>query len=373
LAAEPARPAGPSSRAPSERCTPARSRALWPSLLGVVAVAGCTAPRADELVLGGETMGTTWTVKVVGERLLSEDERATIERSVEAQLELVDRTMSTYRDDSDVSRLNRAPAGTAVAVPPPLLEVLELSLRVHEDTSGAFDVTVGPLVDAWGFRADAAPPEPPPAALLEELRSRIGSRLLQVDAASSTVTKTHDGVLIDLDAVAPGYAVDLISAELERLGHSRHLVEVGGEIRVSGANAEGAAWRIAIERPQRARAVQRVAPLRDAALATSGDYRDFYVHQGRRYSHVLDPRSLRPVAHSLASATVIRPSAAEADALSTALMVLGEEAALELAERRNLAVLLLVYEPAGGIGERASSAMRSLLADGALPGAADLS
>ena len=342
--------------------------------LGWLAIAAaCAPPRADELVLGGETMGTTWSVKVVLDRPAAEAEHATVELAILGVLELVDRTMSTYRDDSDVSRLNRAGPGVPVVVPAPLLEVLSLSQRVSAETDGAFDVTVGPLVAAWGFGPDGRPPAPPSDAMLEELRSSIGAHLLEIDEVSSTVTKARAEVAVDLNAVAPGWAVDRIATELERLGYRRHLIDVGGEIRASGLNADDTPWRIAIERPQLGRAAQRVVPLLDAALATSGDYRNFYVHDGQRYSHELDPRTLRPVAHAVASVTVIHPSAAEADALATALIVLGEEAALELAERRNLPVLLLVYQDAGGIEERASRAMRALLGDQAFQEPANLS
>jgi FAD:protein FMN transferase len=322
----------------------------------------CTPSGPDVLALQGETMGSTWSVRVVLEGLDDQElQHAAVEAAILSQLDLVDRTMSTYREDSDISRLNGAPGGVPVPVPQELLEVLLLSRRVSEETGGAFDVTVGPLVEAWGFGPASGAPLPPSDDLLEELRPRIGYHLVKIDPETSTVVKARTDVAIDLNAIAPGYAVDRIAAELERLGLRRHLIDVGGEIRGAGLNADGVPWRIAIERPQTTRAAHRVVPLRDASLATSGDYRNFYVHEGRRFSHEIDPRTLRPVTHSLASVTVVHPSAAEADALATALIVLGPEAALELAERRNLAVLLLVLLDDGGIEERQSRDMRALL------------
>ena len=332
----------------------------WAALLAPLACA----PRAHELVLGGETMGSTWSVKVVLDRPADEETRRAILQAIEQQLDSVDRSMSGYRDDSEVSALNRAPAGVAIEISGPLLEVLALSQRVADETGGAFDVTVGPLVDAWGFGPAAVTPRPPAEDELALLRARIGHRLLHVDTDASAVIKQAEGMRIDLNAVAPGYAVDRIAAELERLGLRRYLVEVGGELRAAGLNVDAEPWRIAIEKPEAGRATQRVVQLRDAALATSGDYRNFWVHEGRRYSHEIDPRTLRPVAHSLASVTVVTSSAAEADALATGLIVLGPDEALALAERRNLPVLLLVHEGDDGvIAERTSSAMKQLLGE----------
>jgi thiamine biosynthesis lipoprotein len=348
-------------------CTARPACAACCAALLVVAFA-CAPRRAHELLLSGETMGSTWSVKVVLAAPPSEELRGTIEKTITEQLALVDGTMSTYRDDSDLSRLNAAPAGVPVSVPEPLLEVLLLSERVSRDTEGAFDVTVGPLVEAWGFGPRSTTAVPPASDELVRLRERIGHHLLLIDPVAATVTKAADGVSIDLNAVAPGYAADRIAVELQRLDLPRHLVEVGGEIRAGGLNAEGAPWRIAIEKPEIGRLVQRVVPLRDASLATSGDYRNFYVHEGRRYSHEIDPRTLRPVTHSLASVTVVHPSAAEADALATALFVLGLEEAMARAAARNLPVLVLVHDGEGGIEERTSPAMDALLADGARSG-----
>jgi thiamine biosynthesis lipoprotein len=251
--------------------------------------------------------------------------------------------MSTYRDDSELSRFNRFAANEPFPVAPETLEVFRIAREVSDLSGGAFDVTVGPLVAAWGFGATDRVPAPPSAAEITALRARVGFDRIEIDPGAGTLTKTRADVESDLSAIAKGYAVDQVAAALRELGHGNFLVEVGGEVRAGGRRLDGALWRVAIEKPDSAlRGIYEVVSLRDVALATSGDYRNYYEVGGRRISHTIDPRTARPIDHTLASVSVLHADAVHADALATALNVLGPEAGYALAEREGLAAYFLV-------------------------------
>ncbi|GIX29611.1 MAG: FAD:protein FMN transferase [Porticoccaceae bacterium] len=287
-----------------------------------------------------------------------------LDAQIREVLDQVDRRMSTYRQDSELQHLNRAPPGRAVTVSPQLAAVLAVSQRVWRLTEGAFDPTVGPLVDLWGF-GPGARTAPPAEAEVERLRAEVGFGAVALDLRAGTVVKAR-GVALDLSAVAKGYAVDRVSERLAALGLGDHLVEVGGELVARGKSPRGTPWRIAIERPEPgARVAARVIQVSDAAVATSGDYRNFIERDGRRYSHVIDPRTGRPARSDIASITVVAPDCATADALATGLMVLGSKKALALAEREGLAVHLFRHRAAGGFEARHSPAFAPYLAGGA--------
>jgi thiamine biosynthesis lipoprotein len=223
-------------------------------------------------------------------------------------------------------------------------------------TGGALDITVGPLVEAWGFGPTPTGP-PPSEAQLAALRERVGWDRIELDEGASTLTKTVDGLRADLSAVAKGYAVDRVAEALLGLGETRLMVEVGGEVRTAGRNARSEPWRIGIERPVAGpgRGMQRLVPLSDLSIATSGGYRNYRDVDGQRLIHILDPRLGRPVSHALASVSVVAPSCTRADGLATALLVLGPEEGLALAEREGIAALLLVADGSGGFQEVATS------------------
>lgn len=294
-----------------------------------------------ETVLRGEAMGTAWTVKIAGKALDEASSSDTLEAIVDA-LDGVNRSMSTYREDSDLSRFNRHPAGQAFDAPTPLLTVVDAALHISRLTDGAFDVTVGPLVDAWGFGPEGRQ-KPPDEATLATLGARVGWEKLTREG--DTLTKSLEDVRCDLSAIAKGFAVDQVTAALEALGHQDFLVEVGGEIAARGTNRRLKPWRLGIEVPATdAREVFAVVALRDQAMATSGDYRNFYEIDGVRRSHTIDPRTGHPVRHGLASVTVVHPSCMTADGWATALMVLGETQGRALAEREGLAAHFIVRE-----------------------------
>jgi thiamine biosynthesis lipoprotein len=301
-------------------------------------------PAASEFT--GRTMGTIYSVKVAAPDLPAEAHGA-IQRAIEERLDRVDRLMSTYLPDSELSRFNRHGANEPFPVAPETLEVFRIAREVSELSGGAFDVTVGPLVAAWGFGATDRIPAPPSEAELALLRARVGFQRIEITAAG-TLTKTLAGAVCDLSAIAKGYAVDQVAAALRGLGYEDFLVELGGEVRAQGRRPDGAFWRVAIERPDSVpRGVFDVVPLRDVALATSGDYRDYYEVGGRRISHTIDPRTGHPVEHALASVSVLHSDAVRADALATALNVLGPEAGYALAEREGLAAYFILRQEDG--------------------------
>jgi thiamine biosynthesis lipoprotein len=264
--------------------------------------------------------------------------------------------MSTYVESSELSRFNRAAASEPFSLSSDTFDVFQLSQQISEQTGGAFDITVGPLVNAWGFG-----PEGPGEMLsdkeLSRLRKTVGYRRLTLDPVAKTVTKDNAKVYCDLSAVAKGYAVDRVALALDDLAIANYMVEIGGEVRTSGVNADGVPWQIGIEVPtESASGVQTVISLENMALATSGDYRNFYEKDGVRVSHTIDPSTGRPVQHSAASVSVVHHECAYADAFATALMVMGPDKGLAFADEIGLPVLFLVHGDNGAIKERPSSA-----------------
>ncbi|TNE82073.1 MAG: FAD:protein FMN transferase, partial [Gammaproteobacteria bacterium] len=230
---------------------------------------------------------------------------------------------------------------------PDMLRVIQVSREVFQLTGGAFDPTVAPLVNLWGFGPDPALDKVPPKSSINHQLARVGLNKLSVDDDAGNARRTRE-IQLDLSAVAKGYAVDVVADMLTARGLTNYLVEVGGELRISGHKAGQKSWRIAIESPEENRhEVQQALTPGDAGIATSGDYRNYFERDGKRYSHTIDPRTGYPVTHQLASVTVIAERTAYADAMATALMVMGQREALALAEKNDLAVYLLVKEGDG--------------------------
>ena len=343
----------------------ARARILLPIFLIVLVVLTvmrlCAEhPTGARLAFSGSTMGTTWSVKIVANGV-SSAERKNLAAKIEGRLTRVNRLMSTYDPESELSRFNQHTSTRPFALSPETFEVFRVAQEVSELTGGAFDVTVGPLVAAWGFGATNRVPAPPPPEELATLRQRVGYRLIELDPASSSVVKRHPETVCDLSAVAKGYAVDQVALGLVERGYTDFLVEVGGEMKAGGEREGGGPWRVAIERPEPAqRSIFKLVKLADQALATSGDYRSYYDKDGVRFSHLIDPRSGRPIAHDLTSVSVVHPSAAYADALATGLGVLGTEEGYTLAEGRGLAAYFIVREPDGGLRGIPTTSFESL-------------
>ncbi len=338
-----------------------RRRLVLQGMGAALLTAGCGTggTTANALAFGGPTMGSSYTVKIAGSPLSSALE-ASARGAVAAALDGVVARMSTYLDDSDVARLNRHDATTPLALSADTVAVLALAQQVSAASDGAFDVTVAPAVDAWGF-GPSRDRRVVPDDELAHLRPQVGWRRLQLDAAASTVRKAAPDVAVDLSGIAKGYAVDRAARALDDLGFADYLVEAGGELRTRGRNAQGQPWQIAIERPdavpQRA---QRIVPLADLAMATSGDYRIYFERDGVRYCHEIDPATARPVRHALASVTVVGTACAAADAWATALFVLGPDRGYALAEAHGLAAHFIVREGAETFREFSTPAFATL-------------
>lgn len=275
----------------------------------------------------GRTMGTTWCVDgfVCGD---AEE----MQGAIEAELEKLVRQMSHWREDSDLSRFNRAAAGEWVALPEEFFEVLQCALHVARKSGGAFDPALGAVVEAWGFGPLGRPgPLPKERASWEAIALRVKTR----------EARQPGGAALDLSAIAKGYAVDCVARLLERRGVGSFLVEIGGELRGRGIKDNRQPWWVGVE------GLEVVVALHEISIATSGDYRRFFERDGVRYSHTMDPRTGAPVPNGVASVSVIHESTMAADAYSTALAVLGVEAGLQLADRLRLAAVFLVREDAG--------------------------
>jgi thiamine biosynthesis lipoprotein len=332
------------------------------ALVGWSALWGC-APTENPPALhifDGATMGTTFTVRVVTADTWDQPRRRGIGDRIQAALDDVESKMSHYRSSSEVSRFNQVRATVPFPVSPETFDVVSHAYRLSEMTGGALDVTVGPLVNAWGFGPvdpDVLPPDP---ALLVRLRNHTGYRKLELDSVALTLRKTDPELECDLSAVAKGYSVDRVAEVLREEGLTRFMVEVGGEIVAAGSNQHGGPWRIAIERPVMDGGVQRVVLLSGRAMATSGDYRNVREIDGRLVSHTIDPRTGRPVAHQLASVSVVADLCVVADGLATALEVLGPDDGYALAVERGWAALFLVRDDTGTISERATPAFEAL-------------
>ena len=321
------------------------------TVLLFVLACGCR-PAPQQCVFAGETQGTTYTVKVVAQSV-SRGQESAIRQAIGDRLARIDETMSTYRPDSEISRFNRFEEATPFQVSPELIEVFSLAIEVSEASQGAFDITVAPLVEAWGFGPDKKSRRAPTDEELATLRARVGYEKIAVDPARATLRKILPGVHCNLNAIAQGYTADKLAADLDRLGCSSYMVEVGGEIKAKGRNARGAPWRIGIEKPiATARAIQRVISLDNRALSTSGDYRNYYEKDGVRVSHTIDPKTGRPITHALASVSVIHDSCALADAYATALMVLGPDKGYDLAVKLNLPALFIVHQGGDAFSEK---------------------
>jgi thiamine biosynthesis lipoprotein len=292
--------------------------------------------------LSGRTMGTSWNVSYLPAAQSPGSE--ILQRDVTEILSAIDSRMSTYRQSSEISRFNTAEAGIWFPVSPVFFEVLEAALLIGEASNGAYDVTVGPLVDRWGFGPGHTLPNVPDEEEIKVLLQSVGQDKLQLDPAIPAVLKPP-GLSLDFSSIAKGYAVDKVAEYLQAQQIDNFLVEVGGEIRLSGRSGRGDEWRIAIEQPDGgAQAVAEALTLTDVAVATSGDYRNYFELNDQRYSHSIDPVTGHPIEHDLVSVTVIHSSAMMADGWATALTVMGEASAIALAEQLGLAVYFIRRE-----------------------------
>lgn len=295
----------------------------------------------------GLTMGTTFTVKWFPSATSQIPQTsAALAGRIDQLLVDVNQSMSTYIADSELSLFNKMPAGAQIEPSEALFQVLSLAQQVSEETAGAFDVTVGPLVNLWGFGPDGRITKAPSLDEINRIKQRVNYQYLQL--SKQHLTKTRD-VYVDLSAIAKGYGVDVIAQLLESQGIESYLVEIGGELRAKGLKPDASTWKVAIESPEAAlqRTVQKVIAVKDVGIATSGDYRNYFEENGVRFSHTIDPATAYPIKHRLASVTVLAPTAAQADAVATAMLVMGYDKALEYAENTEVEAFFIVKAEQG--------------------------
>ncbi|MDA9556948.1 FAD:protein FMN transferase [Vibrio sp.] len=326
-------------------------------LLLPVILLGCTEP-PKQVYVTGPTMGTTYNIKYIAPEEMSTSSKD-IHTEIDRLLEEVNDQMSTYRVNSELSLFNQYKSDEPFKVSKDTAFVVKEAIRLNGLTKGALDVTVGPLVNLWGFGPDAKPEIIPSAESISLARQATGIEHIKVDG--NLLVKTLPKLYVDLSPIAKGWGVDVIANYLEMIGIDNYLVEVGGEIRLKGVNSEGAKWRIAIEKPViDERSVQLIIAPGDMAIATSGDYRNYFEQDGVRYSHIINPQTGKPINHKVVSITVLSETSMEADGLATGLMVLGHKAALDVAEANDIAIFI-IEKTDEGFAEYSSSHFKPYL------------
>lgn len=318
-------------------------RHSWLVIL-LLLLAGCDAQEktaSRSLVLEGKTMGTYWRVSLAGVDSFQEQR---LKDKIQAQLDADDRLMSTWKKDSALSRFNQFDSTAPYPVSEAMSDIITMALRIGEKTDGAMDVTVGPLVNLWGFGPHKAPEKTPDESEITAVKALTGLHHLKVINASDKqwLQKDLPGLYIDLSTIGEGYAADHLARLMEQNGIGRYLVSVGGTVVARGMNSDGHAWRVAIQKPtDRESVIQALVDINGHAISTSGSYLNYYELDGKRISHIINPQTGRPIDHNLVSVSVIATTAMEADGWDTGLMVLGAEKAKQVAQKEGLAVYMI--------------------------------
>jgi thiamine biosynthesis lipoprotein len=307
-----------------------------------------TAGAKREHLIAGHTMGTTYHITVVTG---SSERLGDLKAKIDRRLESINRVFSTYLKDSEISRFNALNrAGVKFAVSADFIQVMRVAGKIHRLSEGAWDGTVNPLVDLWGFGPTQRQPSKPPANQIKALMQNIGFEHIRI-VKPNFLVKNLAKVTLDLNSIAKGFAVDRVSGLLAAGGHKNYLVEIGGEIYAAGVRADGKNWRVGINRPQQYAAIDevyRAVSIAKQAFATSGDYRNFFEIDGVRYSHVIDPRTGYPVSNGVVSVSIIADNCTLADGLATAVMVMGPEKGIQLVNQLNNVECFIVVEKPDG-------------------------
>ncbi|WP_299803820.1 FAD:protein FMN transferase [uncultured Shewanella sp.] len=316
----------------------------WLALIGLAFFISACTKQAEVISLSGNTMGTTYHIKVVPNERMPDVQL--LQAEIDLALEKVNDQMSTYRPNSELSKFNQMTRSDKVEVSADTAKVIAEGLALYKITDGALDITLGPLVNLWGFGPDKKPTQIPSQQAIDAAMERTGIEAIEVDG--NRISKQDPDIYVDLSSIAKGFGVDKIAALLDKYQPTGYLVEIGGEISLRGTKADGSLWRIAIEQPgDSGGAIQQVISPKNMAMATSGDYRNYYEEDGKRFSHLIDPRTGYPIHHRLASVTVLHEESMIADGYATAMMVLGTQASLELAKREHLAIMLIEKQDDG--------------------------
>lgn len=301
--------------------------------------AGCYpfgAGSVEVRTLWGYAIGTSYTVRVVA----TERQAKKLDTEIRSALNRINDSMSTYLPRSELSRFNDAPVGEWVRLSDDFYHVLAMAMDVAETSNGAFDPTIGPLVDLWGFGPIPRTDRKPSDEEIEAARRQVGYQGIELDPTEQRARKLEPRAL-DLSGIAKGHATDVVADMIEAAGIESYLVEIGGELRINGKKPDGTGWRIAIETPDSRQGFYRILELSSGAMATSGDYRNYFEEAGVRYSHTINPATGLPIDNNLASVTVLTQSSAMADAYATVFMVLGVEQSLVLADRLEMSLFVI--------------------------------
>ena len=325
--------------------------------LVLVALVGCEKPVAERpmVEIHGRTMGTFYGVKVVGD---FPGGQPALQTQVDSLLKHYNDEISTYDPNSSLSKFNQQQTITPFPVSQEMADIVISALRVGQRTQGVLDVTVGPLVNLWGFGPDKRPVKTPTDEQITAARQRVGIQHLHVDVSAdhAALRKDVPNIYVDLSTIGEGFGADKVAEFLESRGVHNYLVEIAGASRSRGVNAKGDPWKLAIQKPtDELDEVQAIIKPDGRAISTSGSYRNYYELDGKRYSHIIDPATGKPITHRLVSATVITPTSLEADGLDTALMVMGPEKAMAFAKQQRLAVYLVIKTDKGFKAEYSES------------------
>jgi len=302
-----------------------------------VIFAGNCKKQTEPVRISGNTMGTTYNITVITEKDVDEKR---LKGDIDKTLKRVNMEMSTFIDDSEISRFNNTRSLEWIPVSLPFAKVVKKSLEISEKSDGAFDITVGPLIELWGF-GKKEKKKIPSDADIASVSEAIGYKNLKVRLSPPSLKKDKSELKINLSAIAKGYGVDSVADLLSSKGYNNYLVEIGGEIRTGGKKF-GKRWRVGIITPDTLNSFDKVVRLTDISLATSGDYYNYFEKNGKRYSHTIDPKTKRPITHKLASVTVAYKDCMTSDGYATAIDVLGPEKGYEFAVKENLAVYMII-------------------------------
>lgn len=264
------------------------------------------------------------------------------EKEIIRELDKVDASLSPFNEKSIISKINR---NEEAVVDNYFYDVFNLAMQISEDTNGAFDITVAPIVNAWGFGFKSG--SSPTSQYIDSLKQFIGYKKVRIDK-DKHVVKQDERIMLDCSAIAKGYGSDVVARLFNAKGIKNYMIEIGGEIVASGLSEKRLPWKIGITKPSEdslgtSNELQTILNITDCAMATSGNYRNFYYKNGKRYAHTIDPRTGYPIQHNILSATVIAKSCAQADAYATSFMVLGLEEAKKILERHPQLLAYLIY------------------------------
>lgn len=294
-----------------------------------------------QIEFNSKTMGTFYRVKVIGDIAISKEQ---LQHKIDALLEQTNDDISTYRADSVLSRFNHSCSTNPQAIPRGMANIILMAQRIGQDTSGAMDITIGPLVNLWGFGPDKGPVKVPTQQQIASAQKKVGLQHLHLfsDSRGEWLQKDLPSMYVDLSTLGEGYGTDELVRLMRRNGITNYLVSVGGAVSTHGVNSQGKPWRVAIQKPtDYENAVQALVDLQGYSISTAGSYRNYFELDGPRYSHIIEPSTGKPIQHRLVSATVIASTTLEADGWDTGLMVLGTEKALQLAQEKGLAAYLI--------------------------------